>query len=110
MDTIKFALVIGLPYIQTFGYLIIASVGACALGGVFFTAYAISGGSPDNNKSVDDDIVENNEKSNGCDHKTERHSDSDAGQNEVKPVAVLVTDQNDKMSAQIVDPSKMEII
>ena len=109
MDTIKFALVIGLPDIQTFGYLIIASVGACALGGVFFTTYAISGGSRDN-KSVDDDIVENNEKSNGCDHKMERHSDSNAGQNEVKPVAVLVTDQNDKISAQIVDPSKTEII
>ena len=107
MDTIKFALVIGLPDIQTFGYLIIASVGACALGGVFFTAYAISDGSREN-KSVDDDIVENNEKSNGCDNKAERQSETNAEQNEVKPVTILVTDQNDKISTQIVDPSKTE--
>ena len=40
MDTIKFALVIVLPNVETFGYLIIATVSAYILGGIFFTTYA----------------------------------------------------------------------
>ena len=41
MDTFKFALVIGLPNMETFGYLVIASVAAATIGGLFFTAYFI---------------------------------------------------------------------
>ena len=39
MDTIKFALVMALPFMQTFGYLIMASVTAITVGGLFFTLY-----------------------------------------------------------------------
>ena len=39
MDTIKFALVMGLPDIQSFGFLIITSVSALTFGGLFYTSY-----------------------------------------------------------------------
>ena len=41
MDTIKFALVIGLPDNETFGYLIIASYSMVALGLVCFFIYVV---------------------------------------------------------------------
>jgi hypothetical protein len=41
MNTIKFALVIGLPDIETFGYLIMASYAAVACGLVSFMIYAL---------------------------------------------------------------------
>ena len=42
MDTLKFALVIALPTIDKFGYLVIASVTALATAGVFFSSYAFN--------------------------------------------------------------------
>ncbi len=39
MDLIKFALVIGLPNDDTFGYLIIASFAFVLIGAVFYSAY-----------------------------------------------------------------------
>ena len=42
MDTLKFALVIGLPYNETFGYMTITSVSAIFTGAVFYTLYALS--------------------------------------------------------------------
>ena len=44
MDLIKFALVIGLPDDDTFGYLIIASFAFVVLGGAFYAAFAFSPG------------------------------------------------------------------
>ena len=41
MNTIKFALVIGLPDNETFGYLIIASYATVALGFVSFIIYVL---------------------------------------------------------------------
>ena len=44
MDLIKFALVIGLPDDDTFGYLIIASFAFVVLGGAFYAAFAFNPG------------------------------------------------------------------
>ena len=42
MDTLKFVLVMCLPKVQTFGYLVLASATAVTLGGLFFTAYYLT--------------------------------------------------------------------
>ena len=42
MDTLKFVLVMCLPKVQTFGYLVLASATAVTLGGGFFTAYYLT--------------------------------------------------------------------
>ncbi len=44
MDLIKFALVIGLPDDDTFGYLIIASFAFVVLGAAFYAAFAFNPG------------------------------------------------------------------
>ena len=44
MDLIKFALVIGLPDDDTFGYLIIASFAFVVLGAAFYVAFAFNPG------------------------------------------------------------------
>ena len=48
LDTIKFALVIGLPNEETFGYLIIASFSSIVLGAASYTSYVINSNSQRN--------------------------------------------------------------
>ena len=55
LNTIKFTLVMALPKLQTFGYLIIASTAASTLGGLFFVAYYISSAS---SKQSQEDLKE----------------------------------------------------
>ena len=65
MDTVKFALVIALPSIATFGYLIIASVSAITVGAIFFTVHYFK--STDTEKEEESDKLSDHGKD--CDKK-----------------------------------------
>ena len=66
LNTIKFTLVMALPKLQTFGYLIIASTAASTMGGLFFVAYYISSSS---SKKSQEDLKELESKDH---HETEK--------------------------------------